>query len=167
MDEVQAYKQAETVQLVSEGTSLTLDARQNIAVLGAADGSCCIYPLAGQGSSQTISVGSGSVTDVALWETAGQSLPVVATSSGVIKIFNSGEEHASFTEHAGAVTGLSLHPCGSILGSVSVDKSFAFYDLESMRLAARVYTNSRECRRFVFSTCTLTFPRIELLSIPP
>lgn len=102
--------------------------------------------LSDLGAAQSVFVGDGAVTDVAFWQAAGRSLPIVATATGAIKIFDGAEEHGSLSRHAGAVSGLSLHPCGSILASVSEDKSFVFYDLESMTVASQTYTNSSTWR---------------------
>jgi len=127
-----------------------------MVVLGGSDGTCCISPLNDLGAAQSVSVGAGAVTDVAFWEAAGRSLPIIATATGAIKIFSGNEEHASLSRHAGAVSGLSLHPCGSILASVSEDKSFVFYDLESMTAASQTYTNSRTWRQSGYARDRLT-----------
>lgn len=73
---------------------------------------------------------------------------VFGTSKGEVKIYTTaGVELASFSEHAGAVTGLALHPGGVILLSVGADKSFAYYDVKAFRTVFRKYTAS----------CKLTF----------
>jgi len=70
------------------------------------------------------------------------SKPVVALANGAIKVFEDGSEIGEFTVHAGAATGLSLHPCGDLLASVGSDKSYVFYDLTSMSQLTRVFTSS-------------------------
>ncbi|KAJ0104302.1 hypothetical protein N8I77_008558 [Diaporthe amygdali] len=65
-----------------------------------------------------------------------------ATAKGSVKVFENGSEVASFTEHAGAATALSLHPGGNILASVGTDKSFVLYDLTALQRVSRVYTNA-------------------------
>lgn len=67
---------------------------------------------------------------------------VVASSSGAVKVYSGKKESASFTSHAGAATGLALHPTGDILASVGVDKSFVFYDLVGGNAVTQVYTDS-------------------------
>ena len=67
---------------------------------------------------------------------------IFTTAKGTVKIFDSGTEVASFLDHAGPVTGLSVHPSNEILATVGSDKSFIFYDLVNLQRATRVYTNS-------------------------
>ena len=79
-----------------------------------------------------------SVTD-SLW--AGNRT-VTGTSAGDVKIFEDGNELASFSWHAGEVTGLALHASGDILASVGVDKSYILYDLVSSAKLLQIFTNS-------------------------
>ncbi|OIW34196.1 Prp19-domain-containing protein [Coniochaeta ligniaria NRRL 30616] len=68
---------------------------------------------------------------------------VCGTSKGEVKIYTTaGAELASFSEHAGAVTGLALHPGGVILLSVGSDKSFVYYDVKTLRTVFRRWTSS-------------------------
>lgn len=67
---------------------------------------------------------------------------ILGTSKGSVKVLDSGSEVASFHVHAGAVTGLTVHPGGRILASVGVDKSFVFYDLETLQQVSRGYTDA-------------------------
>lgn len=67
-----------------------------------------------------------------------------ATAKGSVKVFESGSEVASFSEHAGPATALSLHPSGDILGSVGSDKSIVFYDLSTNTRVSRSYAESCE-----------------------
>ena len=46
--------------------------------------------------------------------------------------------------HAGEVTAITLHPCGDILSSVGVDKSWVTYDLNTGKPVCQVYTESGE-----------------------
>lgn len=73
-------------------------------------------------------------------------LSIVGKSSGEVSVLNNGAPVASFTSHAGAVTGLALHPCGDLLLSVGVDKSFVYYNLADMTVASQVYTDSGRSR---------------------
>ena len=79
-----------------------------------------------------------SVTD-SLW--AGNRI-VTGTSAGTVKIFEDGNEIASFSGHAGEVTGLAVHASGDILASVGVDKSYILYDLTSFAQSLQIFTNS-------------------------
>ena len=69
---------------------------------------------------------------------------VTGTSAGTVKIFEDGNELASFPGHAGEVTGLALHASGDILASVGVDKSYILYDLISSTTSLQIFTNSGE-----------------------
>jgi len=65
-----------------------------------------------------------------------------STAKGSVKVFESGSEIISFTDHAGPATGIALHPGLNILASIGADKSFVFYDLKKLQRASRVYTNA-------------------------
>lgn len=78
------------------------------------------------------------MTTATWWE----SKAVVATSAGVVKIFENGEELAQMGSHAGAVTSISLHPSGAILASAGADKRFMFYDLSTFESVSQVYTEA-------------------------
>jgi len=85
---------------------------------------------------------------------------VIASVDGSITIFENGEEFRTYKVHAGPVTGISLHACGFILGSVGSDRSYVLYDLSSSstKPVARVFVDSG-----MFSTCNLNkLTRIEL-----
>lgn len=74
---------------------------------------------------------------------------VLGTAKGEVKIYTpQGSELASFSEHAGPVTGLALHPSSTILLSVGTDKSFIFYDINALRTVFRRFTGS--CRLSLF-----------------
>jgi pre-mRNA-processing factor 19 len=97
-----------------------------------------VYSISKQQKVQTIKLGSGSVTSALWWE----SRPIIALSTGAVKVYDNGEEIAHFTVHAGAANALSLHPSGEILASVGSDKSYVIYDLISLTQVTRVFTNS-------------------------
>ncbi|KAK8101128.1 cell cycle control protein [Apiospora kogelbergensis] len=67
---------------------------------------------------------------------------VLGTSSGLVKVFADEQEIASFSEHAGPVTGLATHPSEKLLASVGSDKSIVFYDHDGNDRVARVFTDS-------------------------
>jgi pre-mRNA-processing factor 19 len=118
-------------------TTLALDTAGELAIVGGAQGAG-VLSISENKLVQQLNIGRGSVTD-AVWY---GSQPVVATSAGAIKVFNDGQEVASFTSHAGAANALALHPTGDILASVGVDKSFVFYDLVASKPVAQVYTDN-------------------------
>jgi pre-mRNA-processing factor 19 len=94
-----------------------------------------IYSIQENKIQQAFNVGAA-ITD-AVWYN-GQ--PVISTSSGAVKVL--GEQEVTFTSHAGSAHGLALHPCGDILASVGVDKSFVFYDLTGNKPVTQVYTDA-------------------------
>lgn len=88
---------------------------------------------------QTLNAPDGAVTDVLWWN----SRPIVASASGTVRIWDEqGENSTVSTPHAGQITGISLHPCKTLLGSVGVDKSYALHDLESSKLITQVYNDT-------------------------
>lgn len=111
-----------------------MDEVGKFAVSGGSDGTVGIYSIAGHKMQKSFNAGSA-VTD-ALWY---GNKPVVSTSSGAVKV---GNDETTFTSHAGSANGLALHPCGDILASVGVDKSFVFYDLVAGSAVTQVYTDS-------------------------
>lgn len=118
--------------------SIALDSSGDLILVGGTDGVAGVFSISQRRMIQTLKGGSGRITD-GLW--AGHR-PVIATSSGAVKIFDNGSEAGSFTSHAGEATALALHPSGDILASVGVDKSYVFYDLTSSTPVTQVYTNS-------------------------
>lgn len=100
-----------------------------------------LYSLAQKQTLHTLKIGDGSITAALFWEQK----PVLATSTGAIKIFENGNVMGEMLVHAGAATDISLHPSGDILASVGEDKSIVFYDLTTMKQAARIFTQSGLC----------------------
>ena len=100
-----------------------------------------LYSIAQKQTLQTLKFGDGSITAALFWEQK----PIVATSTGAIKIFENGDVMGEMIVHAGAATDISLHPSGDILASVGEDKSIVFYDLTTMKQAARIFTQSGSC----------------------
>ncbi|KIW03850.1 uncharacterized protein PV09_05149 [Verruconis gallopava] len=118
--------------------ALAVDASGDLALFGGIDGVAVIYSISKQQTVQTIKVGSGAVTAAVWWD----SRPVLALSTGTVKIFDNGTELGAFSVHAGPATDLSLHPSGDLLASVGSDKSYVIYDLTTMSQIARVFTNT-------------------------
>lgn len=116
-------------------TSLAVDEAGQLVLVGGFDGVAGIYSVPENKVQQSFKVG-GAITD-AVWY---GKHPVVATSSGAVKVFGGNE--IGFTSHAGSANGLALHPSGDILASVGVDKSFVFYDLPGSKAVTQVYTDS-------------------------
>jgi len=116
-------------------TSLAINEAGELVIFGGSEGTAGVYSVPQAKVLQSFQAG-GAITD-AVWY---QSQPVVSTSSGAVKIL--GSEETTFTSHAGAANALALHPCGDILASTGVDKSFVFYDLVGRKAVTQVYTDS-------------------------
>jgi len=135
-DDVAGLQQVAYTDLtVSQASSL--DTESDYAAIGGLDGKLDIYSIQANTVERSLDVGEP-VTATA-WT---GSKVILATSKGSVKVFDSGSETASFQVHAGAVTGLSVHPGGRLLASVGVDKSFVFYDLETLQHVSRGYTDA-------------------------
>ncbi|KAL9105361.1 MAG: hypothetical protein Q9227_009449 [Pyrenula ochraceoflavens] len=119
------------------GRVLALDSSGDRALLGDVDGVAGIYSLSQQKVLQALKGGAAITGGV--W--AGSNT-VFSTSAGDVRIFDGSEEIAAFKAHAGAVTGLALHPCGSILASSGSDSSYVLYDLSNMSVLAQIFSNS-------------------------
>jgi pre-mRNA-processing factor 19 len=138
-DEVAALQQVAYTDLtVSQATSL--DVESDYAAIGGLDGKVDIYSVQANKVERSLDVAEPITATV--WT---GSKVVLATTKGTVKEFDNGNETASFQAHAGAVTGLAMHPGGRILASVGVDKSFIFYDLETLERVSRSYTDAGMC----------------------
>lgn len=67
---------------------------------------------------------------------------VVASATGSVKVFENGNELASFASHAGEVTDLSVHATGDIVASVGVDKSYVLYDLSTNNVITQIFSGA-------------------------
>ncbi|GAB7347135.1 hypothetical protein MBLNU459_g3259t1 [Dothideomycetes sp. NU459] len=132
---LQAAKTSEP--LYPGGRSIAVDATGDLALIGGSDGVAGVYSVSQGQVVQTLKCG-GSVVD-GLWF---GSKPVIALSTGSVKVFDNGKEIASFDQHAGAVSAVALHPCGDVLASVGVDKSYILYDLQSLQAITQTSTDS-------------------------
>lgn len=141
-EEVAALQQVASSQLTvsktAGGSSLALSSESDYASVGGLDARLDIYSLSADAVERTLEVGEPVSADA--WT---GSKVIVATTKGSVKVYDGGAEAASFSEHAGAVTGLSVHPGKRLLASVGVDKAFIFYDLETLQRVSRVYTDSQ------------------------
>lgn len=120
---------------VPQATSLSAEA--GYAAVGGLKGDAAIFSTATGHAERPLQINEP-VTDT-VWH--GDRV-MFATAKGSVKVWEKGNEVASFSEHAGAVTALSMHPGGTLLASVGADKSFIFYDLEQLRRVTRVYTGA-------------------------
>jgi pre-mRNA-processing factor 19 len=105
------------------------------------DGVAILYDLSEKQTLHTMKCGEGSITAALFWEKK----PVLAMSTGAIKIFGNGNVIGEMLVHAGAATDVSLHPSGDILASVGEDKSIVYYDLTTMKQVGRIFTQSGSC----------------------
>ncbi|KAF3910764.1 hypothetical protein ABW20_dc0100648 [Dactylellina cionopaga] len=121
------------------GTSISLNASQDLALIGGVDGVSGVYSLLENNLSRVLPSQDGAISDSAWW--GGR--PITASPSGVVRVWEeSGTESTSFQRHAGKVSGICAHPSGSLLGSVGVDKSYVLYDLAASKAVSQVYTGS-------------------------
>lgn len=117
---------------------MAVDETGDQVLVGGANGSAAVYSISQNKAVHSLKGDAGTVVDGVWWG----SRPVIATSTGAVKIFDGASEIASFSQHAGAVTAVSLHPCGDILASVGADKSFILYDLQTMKPITQRSTDS-------------------------
>jgi hypothetical protein len=138
-DSIQAFDAVELPEAELPGSrALAIDKSGDLAIFGGLDGVAIVYSLAERSTAQTIKCGPGSITSALWWD----SKPVVALSTGAVKIYENGSQIGEFNVHAGAATGLSLHPSGELMASVGSDKSYVIYDLTSMSQITRVFTDA-------------------------
>lgn len=107
-------------------------------MVGGVDGVAGIYSLAENRVLETLKGGSGPITDT-VWV---GNKAAIATSTGVVKVFEGASEIASFNTHAGEATALAVHPTGDILASVGVDKSYVLYDLTTSTVVAQIFSDT-------------------------
>ncbi|KAI1346062.1 WD40-repeat-containing domain protein [Xylaria sp. FL0043] len=135
-DDVTAFA-VRTSNSLPVANATTLASEGAYGAVGGLEGDVAIYSVEADKLERNFTVGEP-VTD-SIWDGPRVFL---STSKGSVKVFESGNETASFTEHAGPATGLAIHPSKAILASIGADKSFVFYDLENLKRATRVYTNA-------------------------
>ncbi|KAK2062742.1 Prp19-domain-containing protein [Colletotrichum caudatum] len=126
---------ASTAVPVPNASSLALEG--GYAAVGGRGGEAAIYSLEADQVERQFAVNEPVIDS--LW--TGSKL-VFATSKGAVKVFEGGSEIASFSEHAGPATSLSVHPTGDLLASVGSDKSIVFYDLSALKRVGRAYADA-------------------------
>ncbi|KAI1402896.1 Prp19-domain-containing protein [Hypoxylon fuscum] len=127
----------ETTNSLPVPQATTVSVQEAYAVIGGLQGNVSIYSIDSDKVERSLQVNEP-VTD-SIWE---GSRVFFSTSKGSVKVFESGSEIASFSDHAGPANGLAIHPSKEILASIGSDKSFVFYDLVNLQRATRVYTNA-------------------------
>ncbi|KAF2104906.1 putative cell cycle control protein [Rhizodiscina lignyota] len=148
-DTIESFDSVQTTEAIYPGArALAINSTGAIVIVGGTEGVAGIYSLIEKKVIQALKVGGGSVTSALWWN----SRPVVATSTGAIKVFEdvpSSSEGLQLGSHAGAVTAIALHPSGDILASVGVDKVYRLYDLTTMKVVSRILTDSElSCGEF-------------------
>lgn len=146
-DAISSYQPKENSDpLYPGGKTLSVHASGQLALVGGTDGSVGVYSLAEKRVVQAFQT-NGSVTD-ALW--AGDKA-VVASSIGTVKVFENGNEAASFNSHAGESNALALHATGDIVASVGADKSYVLYDLTTNSVVSQIFSDSCKKNHPVFT----------------
>lgn len=137
LHDVEGYGVGNTSPPIFPGaTSLALDEEGQLILSGDSQGIVGAWSPVKHQVRESFNVGDLSAITGAVWY---GSKIVVSTSSGTVRV---GADEHTFTSHAGSINGLALHPCGDILASVGVDKSFVFYDLVGGSAVTQVYTDS-------------------------
>lgn len=144
---------ASTTLPVPNASCLTLEG--GYAVIGGPDGNAAVYSVEADKLERHVAV-NAPITD-ALW--TGSKL-VFATAQGNVKIFEDGNEVTSFSDNAGAVTSLTVHPLGDLLAFVGVDKSIVFYNLDTLKRVGRRYCDAGECSISFFFSFSLYCIRV-------
>jgi pre-mRNA-processing factor 19 len=121
----------------SQVSALTIQEEGSYAAISSAQGDTAIYSV-DEGKVERQLAVNEPVTDE-IWTATKL---IVSTAKGSVKVYDSGREVASLTEHAGPATGLALHPSGEFVASVGADKLIVFYDIQSLTPVGRCYTDS-------------------------
>jgi pre-mRNA-processing factor 19 len=105
---------------------------------GTESGSAFVYSES-LDASTTLKLGSR-ISDVVAWEDKA----IFSLANGSIVIDGLSDNPEILSVHAGAATGVSLHPGGEILGSVGSDSSYVIYDLTQLKPVTRVFADTRK-----------------------
>ena len=130
---------------------LAVDMTGDFFLCGDSDGDIGVYDLK-QGAFTTRSnFGAGGILDGA-WA---QDKAVVSTSSGAVVVTQGGSVTAKFHQHAGAATGIAVHPSGDLAVSCGSDKSYVLYDLHESKVLTQIYTDVGTCTSCVSFRCSM------------
>ncbi|KAB5518067.1 WD40-repeat-containing domain protein [Coniochaeta sp. 2T2.1] len=124
--------------LVPESTSLATD--DTWTAIGGRGGDVAVLSSEGDALklAQSFNIGSPVTTTI-----VSEGSVIAGTAKGEVKVYTTqGAAKASFSEHAGPVTGVASHPSKQLLVSVGSDKSFVFYDIQNSRTLYRKFTDS-------------------------
>lgn len=167
-DTISLFKPVTTLETpCAEATFINVRKSDNTALIGGQQGG--VYTVEpSSGAINTIISGTEPAT-AGIW--AGSRI-AIANSTGKVTIIEQDQEVASFHAHSGTISGVALHPTGDILASVSADKSYALYDLDSNRLLTQVHTSTGMYYMFSIElkliltelTCTAFHPDGHLLA---
>lgn len=138
-ESIQTYDVRSTADTQFTGAkTLAVDETGDFFLCGDSDGDIGVYDLKAGAFTTRSNVAAGAVTSGA-WA---NDRPVIATSSGAVVVTQGGSVEMKFTQHAGAATAIAVHPCGEILASVGIDKSYVLYDLHSAKVLTQIFTDS-------------------------
>ncbi|KIV87844.1 hypothetical protein PV11_03362 [Exophiala sideris] len=146
-DAISAYTAQSTSEpLYPGGTLLAVHDSSDLALVAGNGAKAGVFSLSNNQLLRALDGETGSITS-GLWA---QDKAVIATSSGVVKVFGADEtDTSSFSVHAGSVNAVTLHASGSIMASVGDDKTYVLYDFQSMQTLTQVQTDSAlKCAQF-------------------
>jgi pre-mRNA-processing factor 19 len=144
-DAIASYEiKAEIDSQFTGAKSLAVDHTGDFFLCGDSDGAVGVYDLKNSAFTTRSNLGAGAILDGA-W--ANDKI-VVATSSGSVVVAVEGSAQAKFHQHAGAATAIAVHPCGDVVASVGVDKSYVLYDLHASAVITQIYADSGEHSRY-------------------
>lgn len=145
-DQISSFDQLNAGKIEYHPSTLAVD--DDTATIGTVEGDVSIYSLKEGQQKRVLHIGEP------LTGTIGTGAKVIyATLKGSVMVYENGEKQFAFSEHAGAVTGISLHPGLDILASVGLDKSIVFYSMEERKKVLRMYTDSRKYHQFQYPGC--------------
>lgn len=138
-DDIQGLDSVDSIPALYPGSrTLALNKTGDMAILGGTEGVAGVYSISEKRVVNSLNYGGGVVT-AAIWA---EDRAIIASSSGSIKVFDGESEVGNLRSHAGAATSLAVHPCGDILASTGVDKSFLMHDLRDLKTVSHVNTES-------------------------
>lgn len=138
-EEIASYtvKNAADTQFTGAKT-LAVDESGDLFLCGDSDGDIGVYDLKQNAFTVRSNVGAGAVTSGA-WA---NDKPIVATASGAVVVTEGGSAKIKFHQHAGAATAVAVHPCGDLVASAGIDKSYVLYDLHTEKVLTQIYADS-------------------------